>query len=71
MTPAVSEADVTPALDEQTFDELRDFIRPAPGEVRWQEVPWRTTFWEAVREAHAADKPVLLWAMNGHPLACT
>ena len=68
---AVSDAPVPPALDEQSFTELRAFICPAPEEVRWHQVGWRTTFWDAVREAQAHDKPILLWAMNGHPLACT
>ena len=71
MTSAVAHASVPPTLDEQTFAELRDFICPMPEEVRWKEVPWRTTFWDAVQEAQARDKPILLWAMNGHPLACT
>ena len=25
----------------------------------------------AVFQAHAQDMPILLWAMNGHPLGCT
>ena len=29
------------------------------------------TLAEAVVQAHAQDMPILLWAMNGHPLACT
>ena len=60
-----------PALNEQTFAQLRNLICPTPEEVRWQDVSWRTTFWDAVQEAQATDKPILLWAMNGHPLACT
>jgi len=58
-------------LDTRSFAALRSCILPRPEELRWQEVPWRTTLWEAVEEAQAADKPILLWAMNGHPLGCT
>lgn len=71
MTAAVTDAPVSQTLSEQTFAGLRDFIRPTPDETRWQEIPWRTTFWNAVQEAQATDKPILAWAMNGHPLACT
>lgn len=58
-------------LTDESFEKLRTAIRPSAQELRWMEVPWRPTFWDAVREAQATDKPVLLWAMNGHPLACT
>jgi hypothetical protein len=58
-------------LDDRSFDALREYILPRPDELRWQEVPWRTTFWDAVQEAQTTGRPILLWAMNGHPLACT
>ena len=58
-------------LTEATFDAMRDEILPRKDEERWREIPWRTSTWEAVVEAAATEKPVLLWAMNGHPLACT
>jgi hypothetical protein len=64
-------APTAPELSDANFKQLRDYILPAPAEVRWQEIPWRSTFWEAVTEAQKQDKPILLWAMNGHPLACT
>ena len=60
-----------PALTEANFARWRDFIRPKREEGRWQEIPWQSSLWEAAREAQRQNKPVLLWAMNGHPLACT
>jgi hypothetical protein len=60
-----------PALDEESFARWRDTIRPAKEELRWQEVPWRASFWEGVIEAQKQERPILVWAMNGHPLACT
>jgi hypothetical protein len=27
--------------------------------------------WDGVIAAQKQDMPILLWAMNGHPLACT
>jgi hypothetical protein len=64
-------ATATPELNDQTYARWRDHIRPKPEEVNWQEVPWRATLWDAVIEAQQQEKPILLWAMNGHPLACT
>lgn len=58
-------------LSDAAFDKLRDYIVPKPEELKWKEIPWRATFWDGVKEAQAADKPLLVWAMNGHPLACT
>ena len=51
--------------------EWADHIRPTAEELRWQQIPWHSTFYSAVCEAQRAGKPILLWAMNGHPLACT
>jgi hypothetical protein len=34
-------------------------------------VHWLPTFWDGVIAAQKQEKPILLWAMNGHPLACT
>ena len=58
-------------LTERNFPRIRDFILPKPSECRWERIPWRSTLWEAVIEANQKDRPILLWAMNGHPLACT
>ena len=58
-------------LTDAGFEKWRDFIRPGTDELRWSEIPWRASFWDAVAEGQQQKKPVLLWAMNGHPLACT
>ena len=46
-------------------------VLPTPAELEFREIPWRPTLWEAVVEGQRDDKPILLWAMNGHPLGCT
>jgi len=56
-------------LTEETLAKWRDHVVPTAEELRWRAVPWRPTFWDGVVEAHKQEKPVLLWAMNGHPLA--
>ena len=57
--------------DPSSYEELRDTILPRAEELKWTEIPWRATFWESVVEAQGKEMPILLWAMNGHPLALT
>jgi hypothetical protein len=61
----------SPAITESNFEHWRDFIKPAAHELKFEEVSWRPTFWSAVVEGQTRKKPILLWAMNGHPMACT
>jgi hypothetical protein len=58
-------------LNDTTFAKYRDLIRPKSDELCFETVPWLPTFWEGVIAAQKQDRPILLWAMNGHPLACT
>jgi len=46
-------------------------IEPAAEELEWTEIPWRSTLWQGLNEAREQQRPLLLWAMNGHPLGCT
>ena len=58
-------------LNDQTIEHWRDYIRPSAQELSFLEIPWRDSFNAAVKEALKTDQPILLWAMNGHPLGCT
>lgn len=58
-------------VDTRSIEAWRSLILPDQKQEAWAEIPWRPTFWEAVLEAERARKPVLFWAMNGHPLGCT
>ncbi|MBI3270490.1 MAG: hypothetical protein HYZ53_15885 [Planctomycetes bacterium] len=58
-------------LNEKTYASRRTFLLPKPDELRWEKIAWRPKLWDAVIEAHRVKKPILLWTMNGHPLACT
>ena len=58
-------------LNDKTFASWRDRIRPKAQELCFESVRWLPTFWDGVMAAQKEDKPILLWAMNGHPLACT
>ena len=60
-----------PVLDDQSFELWRDYVRPQAMEESYLEIPWRESFYSAINEARKTDRPILLWAMNGHPLGCT
>jgi hypothetical protein len=69
---ALAGAEGPPAeLNDKTFASWRDRIRPRAAERCFETIPWLPTFWDGVMTAQKEDKPILLWAMNGHPLACT
>lgn len=68
--PAVA-FQATPTLSPQTFAELRAAVVPSAEELAWKQIPWRASLWTGVIDAQVAEKPILLWAMNGHPLGCT
>jgi len=53
------------------FDPQFASVIPNARDLAWRKIPWRANFWDAVIAAQEQEKPVLLWAMNGHPLACT
>ncbi|HZU38042.1 MAG TPA: hypothetical protein VFA18_19125 [Gemmataceae bacterium] len=59
------------SLTEKTLDSWYGYIVPKQSELTWQRIGWRPTLGEAWREARAKNKPILFWAMNGHPLGCT
>jgi hypothetical protein len=60
-----------PVLDEGTFAQHWEHVVPTAAELEWRRIPWLAQLGEGVVAAQAADRPILLWAMNGHPLACT
>ncbi len=66
---AQTEADIE--LNADNYAAWRDHIQPDLSELAWEEIPWRTTFKDGLTAADVAGKPLLLWAMNGHPLGCT
>lgn len=57
-------------LTDETYSRIRDAVLPTAEELQWSKVRWRPTLWQGVLDAQKEQKPILLWAMNGHPLAC-
>ena len=58
-------------LTDKTYQKWRDFIVPTEKDLAWTRIPWRTSFQQGLIESIEKQKPMLLWAMNGHPLGCT
>ena len=56
-----------PELTEANLDEWLQFIRPSAEELGWRALRWHSSLSEAAEEAKALQRPILLWAMNGHP----
>lgn len=73
----VTEAAAAPAaaadieLTDANYQAWRGHILPDSSEMGWEQIPWLTTFKDGILAANAANKPLLLWTMNGHPLGCT
>jgi hypothetical protein len=65
---AVRAGESDPIPPEQ-FAALYKLIKPQPGELRFQEIPWLLSVWEARRTAAAEGKPILVWSgAGGAPL---
>ena len=60
----------TERLTLQNLDATLEHILPADSEVRWKNVDWQVSLADGIVEAQKEEKPILLWAMNGHPLGC-
>ena len=58
-------------LTDKTLAGYERYLTPRAEQLRWMKVDWHPSFWDGVVEAHRQKKPVLIWAMNGHPLGCT
>jgi hypothetical protein len=41
---------------------------PHPGEFKWQHIPWLTDLREAVRQARAESRPLLVFVSGDEPL---
>ncbi|MGJ8695714.1 MAG: hypothetical protein ACSHYF_05305 [Verrucomicrobiaceae bacterium] len=57
----------TPRIDDSNLQHWIQFVRPAPEELGWRQIRWHSSLSEAAKEAEQLQRPILLWAMNGHP----
>jgi hypothetical protein len=49
----------------EQFDKLHKMIKPQPGELRFHEISWFLSIWEARKQAAAEGKPILVWSGSG------
>ena len=57
-------------LNEAVFKRLHAELQPAEDEL-WRTIPWKIDLLDAQRSAASEQKPIFIWAMDGHPLGCT
>lgn len=60
-----------PELTDEDLPRWVAAIEPNGEELAFETIPWIASFAEGLRAAETAGKPLLFWAMNGHPLGCT
>ncbi len=60
-----------PELSVPLFDRWRDYITPSEEELSFESIAWMVDFASGLKRAAEEGKPLLFWAMNGHPLGCT
>jgi hypothetical protein len=54
--------------DEKRLARLLEQIMPDKGELAWLRLPWHTSIRDGLLAARKEGKPLLLYAMNGHPM---
>ena len=55
-------------LSAEEFERLHPRLQP-PRDEAWLSIPWKISLLEARDLAAAEKKPILLWSMDGNPLA--
>ena len=60
-----------PLLSTENLGDWAKHIQPDRDELGAESIDWIPDFAQGVLEASRQEKPLLFWAMNGHPLGCT
>jgi hypothetical protein len=56
-------------LTDKEFKSLQKKLTPDITKP-WRSIPWKLSVLEAQKAASQSNKPIFIWAMDGHPLAC-
>ena len=56
-------------ISQEQFLKLQTELSPDKDEA-WKSIPWKVSVLEAQKVATKSKKPIFIWAMDGHPLAC-
>lgn len=59
------------ALAGKSLADWVEALTPPPADLAWETIPWHASFSDGLIAADRAERPLLLWLMNGHPLGCT
>lgn len=57
-------------LNDAEFKKLHAMLQASPDEA-WRTIPWQIELLDAQQVAAKENKPIFIWAMDGHPLGCT
>ncbi len=60
-----------PELTPANYAQWRKIILGSDEITTHRQIPWHLSFYDGLKAAAIAHKPVFLWTMNGHPLGCT
>ena len=61
-----------PAAADLTADQFQRLHRELqPPKEAWTTIPWHSSLIPAQHQAAEENKPLFIWAMDGHPLGCT
>ena len=68
---AASTVPAAPTLAGADLAHWSQLLEPAAEDTAWLDIPWHASFHDGLQAAAQAERPLLLWLMNGHPLGCT
>ena len=57
-------------IEPKEFQTLHQELQ-APADEPWRSIPWKISLLDARKEAAQRQRPIFIWAMDGHPLGCT
>jgi hypothetical protein len=60
-----------PDLTLENLPAWSEHIKLDADELGFEAIPWIASFQAGVYASSKQGKPLLFWAMNGHPLGCT
>jgi hypothetical protein len=52
-------------IEPKQYERLHKLIKPQPGELLFQEIPWLLSVHDARVKASAEGKPILIWSGSG------
>ena len=65
LSTGVLRAEQPKPIPADQFDKLHKMIKPQPGELRFQEIPWLMSVYDARKKAAEEGKPILVWSGSG------